>query len=153
MVGSGYQGLVSFFRGHGDGSLALSSTSPSMETRTAGIAVGDLNEDGWPDLAIANSSWGVTVYLGVSDGRFGVVDTVATPAAPRALASADLDRDGRLDLLVANGTANTVSVMLGRGDLSFAPPIDYAMGAVPAGLVVADFEGDCWLDFVVTGSG
>jgi len=153
MVGSGYQGLVSFFRGHGDGSLALSSTSPSMETRTAAIAVGDLNEDGWPDLAIANSGWGVTVYLGVGDGRFGVVDTVATPAIPRAVASADLDGDGRMDLLVANGSANTVSVMLGRGDLSFEQRIDYPMSHVPAGVVVADFDGDGRLDFAATSSG
>jgi hypothetical protein len=153
VVGSGYQGRVSFFRGHGDGSLALSSTSPSMATRTAAIAVGDLNEDGWPDLAIANSGWGATVYLGVGAGRFGVVDTVAMPASPRAVASADLDGDGRMDLLVANGSANTVSAMLGRGDLSFAPRIDYPMGPVPAGVVLADFDGDGRLDFAATHSG
>jgi hypothetical protein len=63
---------------------------------------------------------------------------------------ADLDGDGKLDLVVANNTAGTISVLRGNGDGSFRTAVNYRVGANPSGLVVADLNSDGALDVVVT---
>jgi len=65
------------------------------------------------------------------------------------VAVADLDQDGRLDLAVANNGANTVSVLLGHGDGTFAPRVDFATGEMPDGVRVGDLNGDGAPDLVV----
>jgi FG-GAP-like repeat len=70
---------------------------------------------------------------------------------------ADLDRDGKLDVLVAHAPNSTnagdpdidrgsVSVYPGRGDGTLDSPATYATGQFPFDLVVADLDGDGWLD-------
>jgi hypothetical protein len=76
-----------------------------------------------------------------------------TGAAPSAVAVADLNADGRPDLIVANTNDNTVSVILSRSDGSFAPKVDYAVGAAPQGVAIGDFNGDHIPDIVVVNSG
>ena len=56
--------------------------------------------------------------------------------------AADLNGDGKLDLAVANPTANTISVLLGNGDGTFQSAVAYPAGQAPQSLVVADFNGD-----------
>jgi len=70
-------------------------------------------------------------------------------AGPQALATADFDANGTLDLLVANSAANTVSILLGNGNGTFAPPADYPTGSKPVGVAVADFNNDGRPDIVV----
>jgi len=62
----------------------------------------------------------------------------------------DLNHDGWQDLVVANSTDNTVSVLLGRGDGAFAIHVDYATGKGPSSVAMADLNGDGKLDLVVT---
>jgi hypothetical protein len=66
---------------------------------------------------------------------------------------ADIDGDGKPDLIATNQTANTISVFRNTstgGVLSFAPKADFATGANPFGITTADFDGDGKLDVVVT---
>ena len=87
------------------------------------MAIGDLNGDGRPDLAVANfSSDSVSVLLGYGDGTFGAVTDYGTGRYPLAVAIGDLNVDGRPDLAVTN-QGSTVSVLLNRG----APPTPIAM--------------------------
>jgi hypothetical protein len=75
-----------------------------------------------------------------------------TGAGPKAAASGDLNHDGWLDIVVANSTDNTVSVLLGKGAGTFQNHVDYATGKGPSSVAVADFDGDGKLDVVVTNS-
>ena len=77
----------------------------------------------------------------------------ATGAGPWQVASGDFNGDGKTDLAVANGTANTVSVLLGNGNGTFQAKVDYPTGTLPFGVAVGDFNGDGKQDLVtVSGS-
>ncbi|MEO8369933.1 MAG: FG-GAP-like repeat-containing protein, partial [Candidatus Solibacter sp.] len=78
-----------------------------------------------------------------------VAATYAAGAGPKAIAYADFNRDGKLDLVTANFTANTVSVLLGVGDGSFSAKIDYNAGTGPISLVTGDFNSDGIADIAV----
>src|SRR5262249_50856567 len=67
---------------------------------------------------------------------------------PRAVASADFNGDGRLDLATPNSIDNTVSVLLGNGDGTFQAARTSSTGQGPASLAVGDFNGDGKLDLV-----
>src|SRR5512139_2368567 len=66
----------------------------------------------------------------------------ATGKNPWALALADLNRDGALDLVVVNQRAKSGSVLLGNGDGTFSPRIDFVTGRGPVALALADLNGD-----------
>jgi hypothetical protein len=74
-------------------------------------------------------------------------------SGPSAVVVADLDRDGDLDLAVANNTSGTVSVLLGNGDGTFGGRVDYATGTFPYAVAVADLNGDGFLDLAVGNGG
>ena len=59
---------------------------------------------------------------------------------------ADLNGDGKLDLVTANFTSNNVSVLLGSGDGSFQRHVDFGAGSGPAQLAIGDFNADGRLD-------
>jgi Flp pilus assembly secretin CpaC len=87
----------------------------------------------------------------------GTLPTTAYPTGtdPVSVITANFNPTGSIDLAVANETANTVSILLGNGDGTFAARVDYPAGTGPAGLAsgqfsssgnpdlaVADFTGD-----------
>jgi hypothetical protein len=65
------------------------------------------------------------------------------------VAVGDFNGDGILDLAVANGSGNSVSVLLGNGDGTFRPARSFAAGNTPWFVAVGDFNGDGRLDLVV----
>ena len=71
---------------------------------------------------------------------------------PFAVAAADLNHDGRVDVVVANRGSNTLSVLLGAGQGMFAPHTQFATGAGPSSVAIADLDGDGKLDLVATNS-
>ena len=106
----------------------------------AAVAVGDLNGDGKPDLAVANSGSGtVSVLLdtttpGSSVASFTAQQAFAVGGSPVAVALSDVNEDGKRDILVANSGSNTVSVLVnttaaGSSTPSFAPQQTFAAGA------------------------
>ena len=76
----------------------------------------------------------------------------STGVGPKGAASGDLNHDGWLDLVVANSTDNTVSVLLGKGDGTFQVHVDYPTGKGPSSVAIADLNGDGNPDLVVTNS-
>ena len=78
--------------------------------------------------------------------------TVSTDSSPRGIALADFNGDGKLDLVTANGAANSVNLLLGNGDGSFQPRIDIALTSLntPSAVAVADLNADMKPDVVAT---
>ena len=86
---------------------------------------------------------------------FGLSPAVAYNVGhdPVSITNADLNRDGYLDLAVANMTDNTVSVLLGNNDGTFGTQTAYAVGTTPMNVVVADANNDGLLDILTANSG
>jgi hypothetical protein len=75
--------------------------------------------------------------------------TFASASYSIAVAIADLNGDGKPDLVVANYLSNSVSVLLGNGNGTFQPQSAFATGSGPLSVAAADFNGDGKLDLVV----
>jgi hypothetical protein len=119
-------------------------------------ATADLNGDGKPDIVTANpGSWDVSVLLNKGNGTFAdAVDylTGAQPAsgnAPGAVALADFNGDGRMDVAASNSAENNVAVLLNQGKGDFPGPRNLPMEDSPDQIVSADFDGDGALDLAV----
>jgi VCBS repeat protein/HYDIN/CFA65/VesB family protein/centrosomal CEP192-like protein len=77
----------------------------------------------------------------------------ATGNGPTAAVTADFNGDGKLDLAVANRDDNTVSILLGKPDATFATKVDYPTGSSPKAIVAVDLNGDGKLDLALVNQG
>ncbi len=91
----------------------------------------------------------MSVLLGNGDGTFQIRQNFAARPGPHSVAAADVNGDGRKDLVVANRTDNTVGVLLGNGDGTFQKQQSFAVGSGPEAVAVADVNGDGRKDLVV----
>jgi hypothetical protein len=112
------------------------------------LAVADFNGDGILDLAVPNSFASddtVSILLGKGDGSFQNPQSYHVGAAPGAVAVADFNGDGNLDLAVSG--SDGVSILLGKGDGTFQDLHIYSTGyhasrSNSSGVVIADLNGD-----------
>jgi hypothetical protein len=141
---------VSVFLGRGDGTFQY-ETGYAVGQAPWRVVAGDFNGDGRLDLAVGNQdSKDIEVLLGRGDGTFArpVITFVGTSRF--GLAAGDFNGDGRLDLVSTAfpglDPLPTATLLLGRGDGTFAagPPI--MVGDVPVDSVAGDFNGDGRLD-------
>jgi hypothetical protein len=114
------------------------------------ITVGDLDEDGNLDLAVANTdSNSVIIFRGAGDGTFAAdAPRFTVGKNPNSIALADFNADGHLDLVTANFGDNTVTVRLGNGSGSFGAGASFATGTNPLDVKPGDVNGDGNLDIV-----
>jgi sugar lactone lactonase YvrE len=150
---------VTIFLGKGDGAFQP-AVSYSLQTYGYGLAVGDFNGDGKLDLAVA-SSGSVSVLLGNGDGTFQAETAYAVGTTNVNIATGlvvgDFNSDGILDIVAVNSinsdSASTVSILLGNGDGTFQPQVQYAAGTQPYWVTAGDFNGDGKLDLAVSSQG
>ncbi len=152
-----YQGLTSLlYRNNGNGTFTDVSQAAGIagyRGNGLGVVVGDYDEDGWPDVFVANDSVPNFLFHNERNGRFKEVAYpagVAVAADGRARAGmgtdfGDYDGDGRLDLVVGNHEFETTSLFrnLGRGLFQDATS-ESRIGA--ATLPYVTF-GAAWLDY------
>jgi len=157
-------GTVSILLGDGTGNFTLAS-EPETGPNPSWVAVGDLNNDGVLDLAVANAGTAasrgstVTLMLGKGDGTFSTSSIPSGGISPVAVAVGDFNADGNLDLAVANtcgtdsscASAGKVAILLGNGGTTpiFTVKSNTAAGSGPSALAVADLNGDGYLDVAV----
>ena len=156
LVGTGAS-AVRMFRNAGRGSfelLAPAQTGLQVSGDGVGCAVGDFDNDGLPDVAIAMSDR-IHLFRNVGDGRFADVTQAAkiTPINhPSSLIFVDYDHDGDLDLFVT-GAENVL--WRNNGDKTFTDWTQQAgLGGEgrSTGSVLTDLNNDRAVDIVVTGS-
>ena len=149
---------VSVLLGKGDGTFQA-PVSSGLGTFPRSVAVGDFDGDGRLDLAVAttsNSTNKVSVLLGRRDGTFHAAANYGAGTNPCSVAVGDFNGDGKPDLAVANlglfggnYTEGSVSVLLGNGDGTFQPAVNYTPGGNPSYVVAGDFNADGKLDLAV----
>ena len=149
---------ISVLLNSGEGVFRLPVTY-AAGTTVAALAVGDFNGDGKPDLAVADVDiycycpGSLSILLGNGDGTFQPPFTYPAGSGAAAVATGDFNGDGKLDVVLANygfaGEGQTVSVLLGNGDGTFQPAVDYTVQGSPVSVAVADFNGDGKLDLAV----
>jgi outer membrane protein assembly factor BamB len=139
---SSYQGppTVSVLLGAGDGTFAA-RVDLTVGEFPDGVAIADLNADGYGDLVVATEEAGISVLLGHGDGTFSADVDYPAGSSPTSLVIADMNGDGRLDVVVGNYPSG-VDVLLGNGDGTFAAPIASTATGEPSGVAIGDFDGD-----------
>src|SRR5438270_526986 len=78
---------------------------------------------------------------------------VSVGSGPESVAVGSFTSDGHADLVVANLTSNTVSILLGNGDGSFQSAQSYPAGFLPDAVALGDFNGDGHADLAIADDG
>jgi hypothetical protein len=174
--GFGGDGKLGVLIGNGDGTFQPVTTYDTGGFCAGSFVVADLNGDGKPDMAVVNcapagstacpaNGGTVGVLLGKGDGTFLPVQLYNKAASwfSEPIVAADLNGDGKMDLLVGNACMRTkgncvgngsVGVFLGSGGGTFQPEVAYDSGGYDASsIVLADVNGDGKQDLVVENGG
>jgi len=152
-------GEVAVLLGNGDGTFQAVVTYNSGGNAFYGsqAVVADINGDGKPDILVSSfcsvnncADGTIGVLLGNGDGTFQPVVLYYIVADASSLAVADVNRDGKPDLLVTSPSGE-VAVMLGNGDGTFQSAVNYSSGTARAAtwISVSDLNGDGKLDLIV----
>jgi hypothetical protein len=140
-------GVVYVFLGNGNGTFQ-GPTDYSMQADDGPVAVADLAGDGNLDIVTTDSATN-TVAVMVN----GVATNYTVGDMPQGVVIGDFNRDGKLDLAVANYGSASISVLLGNGDGTFKPPTTVATTDGPWALLTADVNNDAKPDLVVATPG
>jgi hypothetical protein len=167
-------GLVAVLLGNGNGTFKKAKTYHTGGFDAIGwVAIADVNGDKKPDLVVANycatecsyppKEGSVSVLLGKGDGTFHPAKTYPSGGfGTVSVAVADLNKDGKPDILVANcgplacgpgSPGGNVGVLMGNGNGTFKSAVNYPAANSPFDVVAADVNGDGKLDIVVSNWG
>ena len=155
---------------NGDGTFRPGNTISLPGIYPTQLVAADFNGDGKIDLAVLNTCGSgpavlcfpapaqfpgsVTILLGNGDGTFSVSPIQSTTGHnPDAIAAADLNGDGILDLVVVNTPDFSLTLLMGNGDGTFtAAAVSPLTGNFPRALAIGDFNGDGYPDIAVADS-
>ena len=155
------------YRNNGDGTFtdvsAKSGMLDTIGTYGLSVTVADLDNDGWPDIYVANDSTAATYYQNQKDGTFKdmAIETGIAyspdgkPQAGMGVAVGDFNRDGLLDIVKTNFAGDTDSLYQNLGDGTFEDHT-YLSGLgintryLGWGVGFVDLDNDGWLDIFIS---
>ena len=155
------------YHNNGDGTFSDVSQKAGIWTAVGtyglSVAASDLDNDGWPDIYVANDSAPATLYLNQKDGTFrdiaieagAALSAEAKPQAGMGVSIGDYNHDGNLDVVKTNFAGDTDSLYTNLGDATFEDR------TYPGGLGVNtrllgwgvgffDMDNDGWLDLLMS---
>ena len=145
---SGGNGSIGVLLGNGDGTLQPAVAYASGGYQTRAVALADVNLDGKLDVVVTSCCGAdgvVGVLLGNGDGTLQPVVNYDTGGFyALTVAVADVNHDGKPDLMVANATSLSLGVLLGNGDGTFQTAVTYPSGGIDftSSVAVRDVNGD-----------
>ncbi|MFQ5527685.1 MAG: CRTAC1 family protein [Thermoanaerobaculia bacterium] len=157
----------SFFVNQGDGRFVENLTGAGLRTDKGraglGVVFGDLDDDGWPDLYVANDSVSNYLFMNKGNGTFEDASLLSgtaygdrgQPEAGMGVALGDLDGDALPDIFVTNYERETNALYKNAGDGLFfdtryaANVAESSLPNLAFGIVLADFDHDADLDVAV----
>ncbi len=142
-----------------NGSFASKQDFTTGSNGSMSVAIGDLDGDGKPDLAVANSTTGnISVFRNISSAgsiNFAAKQDFVAGSNPTQVAIGDIDADGKPELAVVNFYSNSISVFQNTstsGTISFSTKQDFTVGSQPNSLAIGDLNGDGKPEMVATNS-
>ena len=145
---------VSVFTNDGNGGFGLSST-PETDYDSDYVIAADINGDGKVDLITANwNSISLSVLTNDGSGNFstgctiGVLDQDTRFGCPDGVAAADMNGDGKVDLICANWCAGLIQVFTNDGSGGFTLATAIQTTGSPAAVTTADVNGDGKMDVI-----
>ena len=149
---------VGVFFNMGNGTLSnqtIYSTGSGSGSRS--LSTADMNGDSKPDIIVGNSGTdNLCVFLNLGDGTFAIQTTYPTGygSSPQSVTTADVDLDGKPDIIVANYGTNIVDILVNLGNGMFTSPMLYSTNgsSYPGSVATADINGDNKPDIIVANS-
>ena len=170
MVACGPPGLIGgkniLYHNNGNGTFSDVSESAGITqangTFGLGVLTADFDNDGWPDIYVANDSTPSALYQNKKNGKFVDVGMEAgcvlspdgKPQAGMGVSAADYDLDGNLDIVKTNFAGDTPSLYHNRGNWNFEDTTFTAgLGAhtqyLGWGCGFLDLDNDGWADILI----
>jgi hypothetical protein len=170
MVACGPPGLIGgkniLFHNNGDGTFRDVSESSGILTASGtyglGVLTGDFDNDGWPDIYVANDSTASALYQNKQNGKFSDIAMEAgcalsadgKPQAGMGVSAADYDMDGNLDIVKTNFAGDTPSLYHNLGganfeDSTFTGGLGLHTQYLGWGCGFFDFDNDGWPDILI----
>lgn len=137
------------------GSLSFSKQSISVSNFMAKLAVRDMDGDGKPDICgiiPASNTLSILRNTYTTGNLTFSISTFTTSADPVQIQVDDLDGDDKPDIAISNATGKTLSVFRNNssaGTITLETKIDYTANGTPAGLSIADIDGDTRPEIVI----
>jgi hypothetical protein len=152
--GRGNPSYLKILLNTGDGTFSQQYIDEGYDN-LSGVAVGDLNGDGAPDIIVSQvlDINAFEVRLNQGDANFSASTKYSGNLFEvRSTAVGDLNGDGSNDLVFANYGEQSLAVFFNQGDGTFGPQVDWSLATDPLSVALGDLNSDGRLDVAVAGS-